>query len=186
MKQLSAGISADQREIPAFYLIMGGLSVEEKRMAKADFVTSIFLIFFSLLIMAYVLFRFPRFPEWGGIYSNPGFVPFLLGLTLLSMSGYLLIRSLKRRGYSIRISGEGLLLFFRSQVVIRFFMCFGLFVIYYILLGRIPFIINTALYLFASIMIFGRGKWYIAFMISVSVSIAVYLIFIRIFLVPLP
>ena len=155
-------------------------------MAKADFVTSAFLIFFSLLIMTYTLFRFPRFPEWGGIYSNPGFVPFLLGLTLFAMSTYLLIRSLRRGGYRIRISREGLSLFFRSQVVIRFFTCFGLFVLYYTLLGRIPFIINTALYLFSSIMIFGRGKWYIALIISVAASIAVYLIFIRIFLVPLP
>jgi putative tricarboxylic transport membrane protein len=162
------------------------LTVEERRMAKADFITSIFLIFFSLLIMTYTLFRFPRFPEWGGIYSNPGFVPFLLGLTLFSMSSYLLIRSLKRQGYPIRISREGLRLFFRSQVVIRFFICFGLFALYYTLLGRIPFIINTALYLFSSIMIFGRGKWYIALMISVATSIAVYLIFIRIFLIPLP
>jgi hypothetical protein len=155
-------------------------------MAKADFITSVFLILFSLLIMTYTLFRFPRYPEWGGIYSNPGFVPFLLGLTLFSMSSYLLIRSLKRQGYLIRISREGLGHFFHSPIVIRFFICFGFFILYYTLLGRIPFIINTAIYLFLSIITFGRGKWYIAFIISVATSIAVYLIFIRIFLVPLP
>jgi putative tricarboxylic transport membrane protein len=160
--------------------------MDEKRMAKADFVTSIFLILFSLLIMIYTVFKFPRFPEWGGIYSNPGYVPFLLGLTLFSMSSYLLIRSLRRQGHLVRISREGLGLFFRSPVVIRLFICFGLFIFYYALLGRIPFLINTALYLFLSIMIFGRGKWYIALIISAGISLAVYLIFIRIFLVPLP
>lgn len=160
--------------------------MDSKRMAKADFITSSFLILFSLLIMTYTLFRFPRFPEWGGIYSNPGFVPFLLGLTLFSMSSYLLIRSLRRQGYRIRISREGLGLFFRSPVVIRFFICFGLFILYYTLLGHIPFIINTALYLFSSMIIFGRGKWYVALVISVATSTAVYLVFIRIFLVPLP
>ena len=160
--------------------------MDEKRLAKADFITSIFLILFSLLIIAYTLFSFPRFPEWGGIYSNPGFVPFLLGLTLFLMSGYLLIRSLRRQGHLVRISREGLGLFFRSTVVIKLFVCFGLFILYYLLLGRIPFMINTALYLFLSIMIFGRGKWYMALIISAATSLAVYLIFIRVFLVPLP
>jgi hypothetical protein len=160
--------------------------MEEKRLAKADFVTSIFLIFFSLLIMIYTVFKFPRYQEWGGIYSNPGYVPFLLGLALFLMSSYLLIRSLRRQGHLVRISREGLALFFRSAVAIRFFICFGLFILYYALLGRIPFIINTALYLFLSIMIFGRGKWYIALIISAATSLAVYLIFIKIFLVPLP
>lgn len=160
--------------------------MDEKRLAKADFITSIFLILFSLLIIAYTLISFPRFPEWGGIYSNPGFVPFLLGLTLFFMSSYLLIRSLRRQGHLVRISREGLGLFFRSTVVIKLFVCFGLFVFYYFLLGRIPFMINTALYLFLSIMIFGRGKWYMALIISAATSLAVYLIFIRVFLVPLP
>ncbi|MBM4339075.1 MAG: tripartite tricarboxylate transporter TctB family protein [Deltaproteobacteria bacterium] len=160
--------------------------MDEKRLAKADFITSIFLILLSILIMLYTVFSFPRFPEWGGIYSNPGFVPFLLGLSLFLMSLYLLARSLRRQGYPIRISREGLRLFIHSPVVIRFFICFGLFILYYLLLGRIPFIINTALYLFFSIMIFGRGKWYIALIISAATSLAVYLIFIRVFLVPLP
>jgi len=160
--------------------------MDEKRLAKADFVTSIFLILLSLLIMIYTLFKFPRFPEWGGIYSNPGYVPFLLGLTLFSMSSSLMIRSLRRQGHLVRISREGLGLFFRSPVVIRLFICFGLFILYYLLLGRIPFMINTALYLFLSTMIFGRGKWYIALIISAAISFAVYLIFIKIFLVPLP
>lgn len=160
--------------------------MDAKRMAKADFVTSVFLILFSLLIMIYPLFKFPRFQEWGGIYSNPGFVPFLLGFTLFLMSGYLMIRSLKRQGHLVRISPEGLRRFFRSPVVIRLFICFGLFAVYYFLLGRISFILNTALYLFSSIMIFGRGKWYVALVISVAISFAVYLIFIKIFLVPLP
>jgi len=160
--------------------------MDEKHLAKADFITSIFLILFSLLIMIYTVFKFPRFPEWGGIYSNPGFVPFLLGLTLFLMSSYLLIRSLRRQGHLVRISREGLGLFFRSTVVVRIFICFGLFILYYLLLGRIPFMINTALYLFLSIIIFGQGKWYIALIISAATSLAVYLIFIRVFLVPLP
>jgi hypothetical protein len=68
----------------------------------------------------------------------------------------------------------------------RYFICLGLFVLYYILLGRIPFIVDTSLYLFLSILIFGGGGWLKALVISVATSFAVYLIFLRIFLVPLP
>jgi hypothetical protein len=71
-------------------------------------------------------------------------------------------------------------------VVKRYFLCLGLFVLYYLLLGRIPFIVDTSLYLFLSILIFGGGGWLKALLISVATSFAVYLIFLRIFLVPLP
>jgi putative tricarboxylic transport membrane protein len=155
-------------------------------MAKADFITSLFLIFLSLFIMIYVLLVFPRFPEWGGLYSNPGFTPFLLGVTLFLMNVYLLIRSLKKQGYQVRVSREGLELFLTSDKVHRFLICFGLFVLYYLLLGRIPFVLNTALYLLLSILIFKGARWWAGFIISGSVSLVVYLIFSRVFLIPLP
>jgi hypothetical protein len=155
-------------------------------MAKADFITSILLILMSLFIMFYTLFGFPRYPEWGGLYSNPGFVPFLLAFALLLMNIYLLVRSLKRQGHFIRVSRNGLELFLNSEKVHRFFICLGLFVLYYLLLGRIPFILNTALYLLLSILIFQGARWWVGFIVSGSVSFLVYLIFSRVFLIPLP
>lgn len=76
--------------------------------------------------------------------------------------------------------------FFQTTLVKRYFICLGLFVLYYLFLGRIPFILDTSLYLFLSILIFGGGGWLKALVISVATSFAVYLIFLRIFLVPLP
>jgi len=160
--------------------------MDQKQMAKADFITSILLILISFFIMIYVLFAFPRFPEWGGLYSNPGFTPFLFGFTFLLMNIYLLIRSLKRQGNQIRISREDLELFLNSKKVHRFFICLGLFVFYYLLLGRIPFILDTALYLLLSILIFKGSRWWVGFIISGSISFVVYLIFSRVFLIPLP
>jgi len=159
--------------------------MDEKQMAKADFITSIVMILAGLAVLAVTL-RFPRFAEWGGIYSNPGFTPFLLVLTLIGMFLYLLIRSWKRKGNQIRVTGEMLGNFLRSGVTKRYFICLGLFVLYYLLLGRIPFLVNTALYLFLSILIFGGGGWLKALAVSVAASFAVYLIFLRLFLVPLP
>ncbi len=160
--------------------------MDQKQMAKADFITSILLILASLFIMLYVLFGFPRYPEWGPLYSNPGFTPFLLGLTLFLMSLYLLIRSLKNQGQQIRTTMEAVNRFLRLQKVVRFLICLGLFILYYALLGRIPFIIDTGLYLFLSFLIFGRGRWFVALIIAVAGSLTVYLAFSRVFLVPLP
>jgi hypothetical protein len=159
--------------------------MDEKQMAKADFITAIVMIGAGIIILAFTL-SFPRFAEWGGIYSNPGFTPFLLVLALVGMYIYLLFRSLKRGGNQIRITGERVGKFFRTPMVKRYFICLGLFVLYYLFLGRIPFILDTSLYLFFSILIFGGGKWLKALVISVATSFAVYLVFLRIFLVPLP
>jgi len=159
--------------------------MDEKQMASADFITSVVMIAAGLIVLGVTLY-FPRFPEWGGIYSNPGFTPFLMVLALVGMYLYLLVRSLKRGGNQIRVTGEMVRKFFQSMVAKRYFICLGLFVLYYILLGRIPFILDTSLYLFLSILIFGGGRWLKALVISVGTSFAIYLIFLRIFLVPLP
>jgi hypothetical protein len=159
--------------------------MDDKQMAKADFITSIVMIVAGLAVLAVTL-SFPRFAEWGGIYSNPGFTPFLLVLALVGMYAYLLLRSLKRGGNRIRVTGEMVVKFFRTPLVKRHFICLGLFVLYYIFLGRIPFIVDTSLFLFFSILIFGGGGWLKALIISVATSLAVYLVFLRIFLVPLP
>ncbi len=159
--------------------------MNDAQMAKADFVTSIVMILASLFIMAATL-RFPRFPEWGGIYANPGFTPFLLTLILVAMSFYLLGRAVKRGGHRVRVTGEEMVAFFRSALVRRYLVCLGLFILYYVLLGSIPFIVDTSLYLFLSILIFGGARWMMALVISVAASFMVYLVFLRIFLVPLP
>lgn len=159
--------------------------MDDKQMAKADFITSVVMIAAGLIVLGVTLY-FPRFAEWGGIYSNPGFTPFLMVLALVGMYLYLLVRSLKRGGNQIRVTGEMVRKFFQSMVAKRYFICLGLFVLYYILLGRIPFILDTSLYLFLSILIFGGGRWLKALVISVGTSFAIYLIFLRIFLVPLP
>jgi hypothetical protein len=163
----------------------GVLKMDDKQMAKADFITSIVIIAAGVIILAVTL-SFPRFAEWGGVYSNPGFTPFLLVLALVGMYIYLLLRSLKRGGNQVRVTGEMMGMFFQHPLVKRYFLCLGLFVLYYLFLGRIPFILDTSLYLFFSILIFGGGGWLKALIISVATSFAVYLIFLRIFLVPLP
>jgi len=160
--------------------------MNEKQMAKADFVTSILLILVSLFIMEESYFRIPRFKEWGGFYATPGFTPFLLGTCLFLMSIYLWIRSLRRHGHQIRVTGEGVIRFFHSPKVIRFLICLGLFALYYAFLGRIPFVLDTGIYLFLSILIYKGSRWFFALLIAGATSFAIYFIFTKVFLVPLP
>jgi putative tricarboxylic transport membrane protein len=159
--------------------------MDDRQMAKADFVTAILLILGSLFII-FATLRFPRYGEWGPLFANPGFVPFLLALTLLGMSVYLLTRAIRGRGHEISIDRENTVLFFRSPRTVRFLICMGLFILYYALLGRVTFIAVTTVYLFLSILIFGRGSWIKALLISLAASFAIYIVFLRIFLVPLP
>jgi hypothetical protein len=159
--------------------------MSETQMAKADFITSIVVILASLCMLAVTL-SFPRFPEWGGLYANPGFTPFLLLLTLIGMNLYILLRAIKRGGHEIRVTGGMIVAFFQVTIVRRYLVCLGLFVLYYVLLGRLPFILDTSLYLFLSILVFGGGRWLMALAVSAAASYAVYLIFVRVFLVPLP
>ncbi len=154
-------------------------------MAKADFISAILLILGCLFVMGATL-RFPRYAEWGPLFANPGFVPFLLSVTLLGMSVYLLTRAIRRGGYRIHIDRGKASVFFRSSTTVRFLICMGLFIFYYVLLGRITFIAVTAAYLFLSILIFGRGSWIKALLISLASSFFIYVVFLRIFLVPLP
>ncbi len=159
--------------------------MDKTQMAKADFVTAILLILGSLYIMIATLF-FPRFEEWGGIYTNPGFVPFLLAMTLMLMSLYLLIRSIRGQGHKIRLWQEAVIQPIRTDRAHRFLICLGLFVAYYLLLGLIPFWFDTILYLFVSILIFGKGRWIPALLVAIAASSTIYFLFFRVFLVPLP
>lgn len=159
--------------------------MNDTQMAKADFLTAVVVIFASVCVMAVTL-RFPRFAEWGGLYANPGFTPFLLLAILVGMYGYVLVRAIQRGGHRIRITGEQVAAFVRSGLVRRYALCLALFVLYYALLGRIPFFLDTSLYLFLAMLIFGAVRWWTALVIAVGTAGAVYLVFLRIFLVPLP
>ena len=160
--------------------------MKDQGMPKADFIMGLILMAISLLIVVESL-RIPSFEkDWGGYYAAPGFVPLILGITLFVMSLVLFLRAVRKQGYKIIPSRETLKNFVRSGRVHRWclamFYAFG----FFFLLGHIYFYLAAFLVLFAYMATFGEQKLYITLIISVVASAMIYLVFTRIFLVPLP
>ncbi len=158
--------------------------MNNKKMAKADFICSIIIIVFSLF-MIYNCIIMPKYEEWG-LYATPGMPPFIFFSILLIMGIILLRRSVFLRGYKIQIKKDHLLRLYHSVAVRRFAVALSLVIFYSFLLGKIHFVIISAVYIFTNIYIFKGTIWWINFIISIATSFAIWLLFKVIFLVPLP
>ena len=160
--------------------------MKDPGMPKADFIMGLILMACSLLIVVESL-KIPRFEkDWGGFYAAPGFVPLVLGITLFVMSLALFVRALKMQGYRIFPDRQTIRDFVRSKPVHRWclaiFYAFG----FFFLLGHIYFYLAAFIVLFAYMATFGEQKLSISLLISLVASASVYLVFTKIFLVPLP
>jgi putative tricarboxylic transport membrane protein len=155
-------------------------------MPKADFVMGLILMAFSLVIVVESL-KIPRFEkDWGGFYAAPGFVPLILGITLFVMSLALFVRALKTQGYRIIPSREVASDFVQSRPVHRWCLAMVYAFGFFFLLGHIYFYLAAFLVLFAYMATFGEQKRWISLIISLVASASIYLVFTKIFLVPLP
>jgi hypothetical protein len=96
------------------------------------------------------------------------------------------VRSIVRKGYKLQIGRIGLSQFAKSGDVHRFVIALGLILLYYVFLGRLPFVILSAAYLFITVMVFKGAKWWVNAIVSVLTSVIVWLVFEVVFLVPLP
>ena len=170
--------------------------MKESNMSKADFATSIFLLIFGLSIFYFAL-KMPRFAERHiNPYSVPGLVPGLLGVVIAFLGLVLLIRSILRKGYKLELNGKTLKAFFTDQTTIRIGYTILISVGYWVLLGKLPFAVITALYVFAFVVIFEYKieqtisvQWktlLIAMIMAVVTSVVTTYTFQYLFLVNLP
>ena len=160
--------------------------MKDKGMPKADFVMGLILMACSLVIVVESL-KIPRFEkDWGGFYAAPGFVPLILGITLFVMSLALFVRALKMQGYRVVPDRQAFREFVRSKPVRRWCLAILYAFSFFFLLGHIYFYLAAFLVLFAYMATFGEQKRWISLVISLIASVAIYLVFTKIFLVPLP
>ncbi len=170
--------------------------MKESNMPKADFVTSIFLIVFGIVVV-YLSAKMPRFEEiHANPYSAPGVVPGLLGVTISFLGLILLVRSIIQKGYKLGLNRVTVKQFFREPMTRRILLTIFISVAYWALLGRIPFSLVTALYVFIFVIIFEyeKGKTIIqqrrmllvALVMAVITSASVTYVFQYLFLVNLP
>jgi len=158
--------------------------MNNNKMTKADFISSIIIIVFSLFLI-YNCIIMPKYKEWG-LYATPGMPPFIFSAILLIMGIILLRRSISKQGYKIRIKREHLLRLYHSIAVKRFTIALSLVIFYSFLLGKVHFVIISAIYIFINIYIFKGAIWWINFIISITTSFVIWLLFKVIFLIPLP
>jgi len=160
--------------------------MKDQGMPKADFIMGLILMVGSLLIVVESL-KIPRFEkDWGGFYAAPGFVPLILGITLFVMSLALFVRAVKKKGHRIIPGREAFRNFVQSGRVHRWCLAMVYAFGFFFLLGHIYFYLTAFLVLFAYMATFGEQKWFISLIISAAASAAIYLVFTKIFLVPLP
>ena len=160
--------------------------MKDEGMPKADFIMGLILMAFSLLIIIESL-KIPRFEkDWGGFYAAPGFVPLILGITLFIMSLALFVRALMMKGYRIVPNRDTLSTFVRAKSVQRWCLAMIYAFGFFFLLGHIYFYLAAFLVLFAYMATFGEQKRSISLVISLIASAIIYLVFTKIFLVPLP
>ena len=157
-----------------------------KGMPRADFVMGLILMAFSVFIIRESL-RMPTFEkDWGGFYAAPGFVPMIFGGIIFLMSLFLWIRAMRNKGYEMGITRDKVRSFLRSKTVHRWCLaiCYSFF--FFFLLGRIYFYLAAFLVLLLFMVTFGKEKLLNVLIISIVTSVAIYFVFTRIFLVPLP
>lgn len=157
-----------------------------KGMPKTDFVMGLILMALGFLIVVESL-KLPRFEkDWGGFYAAPGFVPLILGITLFGMSLVLFLRAVKNQGYKIIPDRQAVNNFLRSNGVHRWCLAMAYAFGFFFLMGHIYFYIAAFLVLFAYMATFSEQKFWVVLTVSLAASGLIYLVFTKIFLVPLP
>jgi hypothetical protein len=155
-----------------------------KETAKPDFLTSIFLIGISLVILGLSL-AMPKYVEWG-MYATPSIAPIIFSSLLLMCGIILFVRSIAARGYAIRITREQAVRFVTSKPFYNFAATLGFVLLYFVLMGRIHFVLISALYLFLNMFYFHSTAWWKSLIISVVTAGLIWYSFNYLFLIPLP
>jgi putative tricarboxylic transport membrane protein len=171
--------------------------MDERKMNKADFVTSIVLIAFSVAVVVLSL-QMPRLEHRNvNPYTVPGIVPGFLGVVVGILSIVLLVRSIVRGGWRLEITRASLGSFFRSEAAWRLALTIGLCVIYgIVLVGTLPYWLATGIFIFVFILAFElklkeplAGQWkrfLFAIIVAVLATAIIAVMFRYLFLVDLP
>ena len=157
-----------------------------KEMPKADFIMGLILMALGVVVVLESL-RLPTYEkDWGGFYAAPGFVPLILGITIFAMSLALLIRAVKNQGHRVIPDKQAVTGLFRLPPVRRWCLAMVYVFGFFFLLGHVYFYLAAFLVMFAFMYTFGEQKFIHILLISLISSGMIYLVFTRIFLVPLP
>ncbi len=136
-------------------------------MHRADrFIGMLFLIFGS-----YLVFRSREFPYWQDFGPGPGYFPFWLGMIMIALSAYLLVRVLffsrekKEKGIGLQ---RGIL--YPLIVLLIMFVCF-------FLMRYLGFIVPVLLFILMLMEFLERGKRKLHLGITILTGFILYFVF---------
>ncbi len=171
--------------------------MKESNMPRADFVVGILLLVFGTAVTWNSL-AMPRYEDQGGTFlDSPGIVPALLGILVTIFAAVLFVRSLRRRGWAIGITGATVAGVLRDVQTTRMAVVIALGVFYGLFLLRwLHFVAATAIFVLVFVILFEYDlkkpfaiQWKIplfAVVLSACTTAAVYYSFQYLFLVNLP
>lgn len=158
--------------------------------ARADLIGGVAWIAFGAAIIAASL-AMDRLEQFGAtLYTAPGLVPGLLGAAIVVLGVALAVRAIRRGALAIAAPSTSE----RRPGLARIAMAAALALVYSLgLIGRMPFPIATALFVFAFIGWFGvregesmKRRLVVAAITAIATAAVVTLVFERVFLVRLP
>ena len=168
----------------------------EKNLVKADFYTSIILMAFGITATVMAVRMPTDFGRGSDLHSAPGVVPALLGSIITVLSLIMLFRSIARAKGRVGISSSSFGAFVKDSTTIRIVSTIALCLLYFFLLGHIPFMALTFMFVFAFIVFFeldrkaslrSQAKILIkAAIVGICSSVAITMLFEQVFFVRLP
>jgi putative tricarboxylic transport membrane protein len=170
--------------------------MNEKNLVKADFYTSIIMMAFGIAVVVMALQMPTDFGRGSDLHSAPGVVPVLLGAIIAVLSFIMLIRSIVRTKGQVGISTTSFRAFIKDNTTFRIFSTITLCLLYFFLLGNLPFMLLTFLFIFVFIIFFeldlkvhikSQIKIFVkAAIVAVCSSVAITMLFEQMFFVRLP
>jgi ABC-type xylose transport system permease subunit len=139
------------------------------------------LVFIALGIFFLIgALRMPRTTEYGK-YGAPGIVPAFFSIMVVLLCFIMLVRKQRSNSESSSTPAE-----VKRAENRRLLLASAMFLAYVFLLGKINFIVLTSVFLSVTSMVFLRKRFILTVTISVAVTVGIYYLFSRVFLLPLP
>ncbi|AJC74654.1 hypothetical protein AJ81_02460 [Pseudothermotoga hypogea DSM 11164 = NBRC 106472] len=144
-----------------------------------DRISASVFIFLGIFFLIGAL-KMPRITEYGK-YGAPGIVPAFFSIMVILLCFFMLVRKQK---VSPDISSKSAEV--KRAENRRLLLASAMFLAYVFLLGKINFVVLTSIFLSAASMVFLRKRFVLTAAVSLAVTLGIYYLFSRVFLLPLP
>ncbi|WP_448535067.1 tripartite tricarboxylate transporter TctB family protein [Pseudothermotoga sp.] len=144
-----------------------------------DRISALVFIALGIFFLAGAL-RMPRITEYGK-YGAPGIVPAFFSIMVILLCFIMFVRKQRPSSENSSASVE-----VKRTENRRLLLASAMFLVYVFLLGKINFVVLTSIFLSVTSMVFLRKRLVLTAVISVAITVGIYYLFSRVFLLPLP